>query len=595
MLSLIAVTLTITAGNTPAAASVAAAAPVAVQAAAPGDTVAASSLPSLLTERADDTSHTYSRDQFTLWIDADGDGCDTRAEVLIAESTTPITPGAGCSLTGGSWLSPYDGETWTSPSDVDIDHLVPLKDAWISGAWSWTPAQRTQYANDLDVPYALIAVTDNVNQSKGDRDPAQWMPPAAGFDCEYAIDWVLVKYRWSLTADPAERAALASQLSGTCGSTTVTLPARQIATTAPTTQTVIAPFADGITRVYGTDRYATALTASQRYAPGVPAVFVATGANFPDALAAASAASLLGGPLLLTPADRVPANVAAEVRRLAPEHVFVVGGTGAVSNAALAALAAIAPTTRLGGTDRYATGLTIVNTAFTQSANAIIATGRGFADALTATGAAGSIGAPVILVDGSARSVPSTTLATLSRLGVTTIGIAGGAGAVSDGILNQLRGAGYGVTRYGGADRYDTSAVIYRGFFPAGATHTFLATGTNFPDALAGAALAGRLGAPMFSAKPNCVPASVHDAIAGTGATKHVVMGGPGVVGDAAAANAVCASAPPPPAQNVYPDPVTAGAFCASAYAGWIGYTSTGIKMVCSTSPTDSRLRWRKA
>src|SRR5689334_1939203 len=84
----------------------------------------------------------YSRDLFPLWIDADGDGCNTRYEVLIAEAVTTPTVGSGCSLSGGRWFSYYDGATWTAPSDVDIDHLVPLAEAWDSGARNWTTAQR---------------------------------------------------------------------------------------------------------------------------------------------------------------------------------------------------------------------------------------------------------------------------------------------------------------------------------------------------------------------------------------------------------------------------------------------------------------------
>ncbi|MFD0525252.1 GmrSD restriction endonuclease domain-containing protein [Paractinoplanes durhamensis] len=91
----------------------------------------------------------YDRDLFNLWIDADGDGCNTRYEVLIDEATTKPTVGSGCSLTGGKWLSYYDGATWTDPSDIDIDHMVPLAEAWDSGARNWTAAQRESYANDL--------------------------------------------------------------------------------------------------------------------------------------------------------------------------------------------------------------------------------------------------------------------------------------------------------------------------------------------------------------------------------------------------------------------------------------------------------------
>lgn len=194
-------------------------------AAEPGTQVPVSSLLSEVSTAADSAA-TYDRALFDHWIDADGDGCDTRQEVLIAESTVPVQMGSGCTVTSGKWESWYDGATWTAPSDVDIDHFVPLGEAWRSGAAAWTADRRTSFANDLGLAVGLEAVTDNVNQSKGDRDPANWMPPAAGADCRYVTDWVVVKYRWNLTVDATERAALNSTLSGSCGSALVTAPAK---------------------------------------------------------------------------------------------------------------------------------------------------------------------------------------------------------------------------------------------------------------------------------------------------------------------------------------------------------------------------------
>jgi hypothetical protein len=176
---------------------------------------------------AESGSSTYDRAKFPHWIDANGDCQDTRAEVLISESraTVRYTSSSHCTVSTGKWYSWYDGATWTRASDVDIDHMVPLKEAWESGARRWTTTERTKYANDLYWA-SLEAVTDNVNQSKGDKDPAQWLPPRSAARCAYGTRWVLVKYRWRLTIDSAERSRLSTILSGSCGSKTVTVPAR---------------------------------------------------------------------------------------------------------------------------------------------------------------------------------------------------------------------------------------------------------------------------------------------------------------------------------------------------------------------------------
>jgi len=183
-----------------------------------------------LTVRAESGSTTYSRIYFKHWIDANRDCQNTRAEVLIAESkiTPKYSTTRHCTVATGRWYSYYDGATWTKASDVDIDHIVPLKEAWKSGARLWSAGNRTRYANDLGLSATLIAVTDNVNQAKGDRDPAGWLPPRTAARCTYAIQWVQVKYRWRLSINSAERSRLSSILSGSCGSRATTVPARAI-------------------------------------------------------------------------------------------------------------------------------------------------------------------------------------------------------------------------------------------------------------------------------------------------------------------------------------------------------------------------------
>ena len=169
---------------------------------------------------ATDHESGYERSLFKLWIDADSDGCNTREEVLIEEAVVKPTIGNSCTLTGGAWLSPYDGIRTTKASSLDIDHLVPLSEAWRSGAWAWTPAKRQAYANDLDDPRTLVAVSLGQNRSKGDKDPAQWLPPKGV--CTYIADWISIKARYQLSVDAVEAAFLTSKVKQ-CKSSVVTV------------------------------------------------------------------------------------------------------------------------------------------------------------------------------------------------------------------------------------------------------------------------------------------------------------------------------------------------------------------------------------
>ncbi|MGQ7754824.1 HNH endonuclease family protein (plasmid) [Streptomyces sp. WC2508] len=162
----------------------------------------------------------YERDSFRLWVDADKDGCDTRKEVLISEAVKAPEQGARCALSGGEWLSYYDEVTVTAATKLDIDHVVPLAEAWDSGASKWDADRREQYANDLTAARSLVAVTAKTNRSKADRDPSEWLPPAASAQCTYGADWVGTKLRWKLTADDKERAAL-EKLAKNCADTAV--------------------------------------------------------------------------------------------------------------------------------------------------------------------------------------------------------------------------------------------------------------------------------------------------------------------------------------------------------------------------------------
>ncbi len=168
----------------------------------------------------DDYEGGYARALFKHWIDEDKDGCNTRYEVLIAEAIVKPQVGKGCYLTGGKWRSPYDRKIFYSPNGLDIDHLVPLAEAWRSGAWAWDSAKRMAYANDLDDKQTLVAVTASLNRSKGDRDPAHWMPPKR--KCRYLSNWIAVKWRFDLTVDWIEADYLRTEI-GACNITNVVI------------------------------------------------------------------------------------------------------------------------------------------------------------------------------------------------------------------------------------------------------------------------------------------------------------------------------------------------------------------------------------
>lgn len=170
-------------------------------------------------------TETYSRDYFKHWVDSDSNGCTARAEVLIIESTTATTRSGTCTIETGTWISTYDNITVTDAGTVDIDHMVPLNEAWKSGANSWTAAQRETYANDLAYPGSLIGVTASSNRSKSDKDPALWMPTNETYHCTYTATWVTVKWRWKLNVDQAEKAKI-YQILNKCTDEQIQLPTK---------------------------------------------------------------------------------------------------------------------------------------------------------------------------------------------------------------------------------------------------------------------------------------------------------------------------------------------------------------------------------
>ncbi|MFM7651291.1 MAG: HNH endonuclease family protein [Acidimicrobiaceae bacterium] len=164
----------------------------------------------------------YRRSLFVHWSDLDGNGCDTREDVLKRDSISkPQVDPYRCYVVAGDWYSKYDGKTLSDRSDVDIDHVVALKEAWDSGAWAWSMSQRQAFANDLTDRRTLIAVSDRVNASKSDKDPSNWMPPLKSYWCTYLSDWISVKARWGLSMDQSEFGRIKNLLASDCSTLTI--------------------------------------------------------------------------------------------------------------------------------------------------------------------------------------------------------------------------------------------------------------------------------------------------------------------------------------------------------------------------------------
>lgn len=287
-----------------------------------------------------------------------------------------------------------------------------------------------------------------------------------------------------------------------------------------------------VVRLAGADRYETAVAVSQAtFAPPMDLVFVATGENFPDALAAGPAAGLVPEvPILLVKRDSVPASVAAEIRRLAPDEIVVLGGSAVVSDAVFAELDGLAGQSgafRLAGANRYETAAEVAATYFGTADVAFLATGENFPDALSAAPGGGILGIPILLTTPS--QVPQVTLDVMRDLGVVEVAFAGGTAVLPDALKTQITAALGPVkfTRVDGATRYETSAEFAQYFVTDVA---YIAVGDGFPDALAGGPSAAANNAPILLARKDCMPTATYQALQDLVVNKVVLLGGTGVL-----------------------------------------------------------------
>lgn len=310
-----------------------------------------------------------------------------------------------------------------------------------------------------------------------------------------------------------------------------TSPPGQVGTQDPAVHAPAGDLSFRVERLSGTDRYRTAAQVSARFfAPGVPVAYVASGANHPDALSAGPAAESRGAPVLFTRPGSLPAATATELSRLRPGRIIVVGGTGAVSGSVLTELEALTDgaVTRLAGTDRYITSVRVSQDAFPGGAGIVwVATGQDWPDALSAGAAAAVQDGPVLLT--GRTSIPSAVRAEIVRLDPGRILVAGGPGAVSEAVLQDLRSIAT-TERIAGGDRYATSVAVSQRVFGPSRPGVSIVTGRAYPDALAAVPTTGTTRGPVLLTRPGSLPGAVATDLRRTTPRTAYLLGGRGAM-----------------------------------------------------------------
>ena len=307
-----------------------------------------------------------------------------------------------------------------------------------------------------------------------------------------------------------------------------------VAKTSNMTAAVTLPSSWGkVSRLAGSDRYTTAVAISKSsYSPGVPVAYLASGAGFADALAGAPAAAKSKGPILLTDSESITPVALEELKRLRPDRIVLLGGQGVISYelGVKLELMDLAPTYRSGGDDRYSTAVEISKSTYQPGVPVVyVASGASFPDALAGAPVAGHEKGPILL---SGRGgLPSVVTDELRRLRPAKIVILGGTGVIDSRVASQLENLTEGtVTRLAGTDRYATSAAISKSTFVPGVPVAYIASGTNFPDALAGAPVAGMRKGPVLLTERGSVPKVVLDELKRLRPAEIVILGGSGAV-----------------------------------------------------------------
>lgn len=296
------------------------------------------------------------------------------------------------------------------------------------------------------------------------------------------------------------------------------------------------PPAQEVQRLWGADRYATAAAISAATFPaGSDVVYVATGNDYPDALAGGPAAAAQDAPVLLVLKDGIPGVTRQELSRLGPKRIVILGGTGVVSETTASSLTSFASEAveRRAGPTRFETAVEISQAAFSPGVPIVhVATGFDFPEAIVSGPAAASGGGPLLLVMPTA--VPGAVREELARLQPSEIVVVGGPNAVSASVLDSLRQYTTGsVRRISGPDRYSTGAAVSADVFDPGVAKVFVATGELFPDGLTGAPAAAQSAGPILLVTHDTIPTAVRTELARLQPTDIVLLGGTGALSEA--------------------------------------------------------------
>lgn len=491
---------------------------------------AQSALQSLaVTEQTDDYRSSERTDLFGTWLHSDtlGGNATTRDDILSRDMKN-VTYTNDHHVATGILNDPYTGETIAfqrgqgTSNAVQIDHVVAVGEAYESGADYWTKDQRVAYAND---PYVLLAVKGSANASKSDKDAAHWLP-GHGYDCAYISRQIGIKQHYHLAVDSSERNVMETSLAQCPSGQTVPLydgnnampntPELPSDPSKPDTPATPSKPASGkLTRLSGITRYDTmSQIVDTAFPESASTVVVASGENYPDALAASGFAGVLDAPILMTDPLYLSNQTKAQINRLRPEKIIIVGGQNAVSGKVEQSLAQYATVQRIGGATRSDTALKLYDSDARIEKNwgktAIVVTGgngsSGFADALSVSSYAYAFKSPIFLSDINS-GLSSEQLEALSSGKFDRILIVGGQHAVPDSVVTQIRNSsGSAVSRIAGATRYETSVTFAQWASEEGNLHmnnVVFATGANFPDALAAGPFAGHNKAVLLLADPN--------------------------------------------------------------------------------------------